>query len=69
MRACESVGGFQKLGNLTKLDRVWEGYVEFVAAVRASEGPSLRDTDRHLWARLFAEDLRARIAAGFALSR
>jgi hypothetical protein len=68
VRACESIGGFQALGNWTKPDRVWEGYVEFVAAVRAKgpKGRSLRDSDRYLWARSFAEGLRADIATGFA---
>ena len=28
-------------------------------------GLSLRDADRYLWAKSFAEDLRAQIAAGF----
>ena len=67
VRACESVGGFQKLGNWSKPDRVWEGYVEFLAAVRAKgpKGRSLRDADRYLWAKSFAEGLRADITTGF----
>ena len=47
VRACESVGGFQKLGNWSKPERVWDGYVEFVAAVRA-KAPKGRSRSRRV---------------------
>ena len=67
VRVCEMLGDFSYLKNRTRFDGVWEDYSAYVARVR-SEAPHLsllRDKDRYLWGKSFAQDLRAEIANGF----
>lgn len=66
-RVCEALGGFHRLGNLVNFDKLWQGYEGFRQAVHQSAPPdlSLRDKDRYLWGRSFAEQLRMDIARGF----
>ena len=66
-RVCEVLGNFSKLNNITKFDKVWDGYVEFKSAVKSQtpEGLSLRDKDRYLWGKSFAKQLGSDIEKGF----
>jgi hypothetical protein len=59
IRVCDSLGDFHKLGGQSKFDRIWNGYEEFVDAVRnaAPSDLSLRDKDRYLW----AKDMKAQL--------
>ena len=67
-RVCEVLGNFAKLNNITKFDKLWDGYVEFKRAVesRAPKGLSLRDKDRYLWGMSFAKQLGSDIEKGFS---
>ena len=67
IRVCEVLGRFGGLAERASFDRLWEGYVEFKEAVvqATPEGLSLRDRDRYLWARSFADQLRSQINRGF----
>jgi hypothetical protein len=67
VRVCETLGDFSYLKNRTQYDRVWEGYSAYVARVRseASHLSLLRDKDRYLWGKSFAQDLRAQITSKF----
>lgn len=68
VRVCDTVEGFHDLGNWTNVDRVWEGYKEYLARVK-EEGPhgsSLRDLDRYLWGKSFHDQLRRDIERGFS---
>ena len=69
-RVCEVLGKFEKLKNITKFAKLWDGYVEFKRAVesRAPKGLSLRDKDRYLWGMSFANQLRSDVANGFSKS-
>jgi hypothetical protein len=72
VRACEQLQAHQHLANLTKFDRIWDGYVAFVADVSrigARESLSLRDTDRHLWGMSAKEQLGRDLAVRFGLAR
>lgn len=66
-RVCEVLGNFEKLSNITKFDKVWQGYMDFKRAVESQspEGLSLRDKDRYLWGMSFARQLRSDVASGF----
>lgn len=66
VRVCASLGEFEKLGN-RPADKVWEGYTEYLKAVRDREPKqlSLRDKDRLLWGQSAASQLRSDIASGF----
>ena len=57
-RVCEELKAFEKLGNLSDPERLWEGYSSFIAAVQASSAePDLRNKDRHLIGRSLATQL------------
>ncbi len=68
VRVCEQLEGFQNLGGLTRFDAVWAGYSEYRRAVEAAVpgSLSLRDKDRHLWAKSTMEQLQHDIANGFS---
>jgi hypothetical protein len=67
VRACDELGKFHQLANRTRFGRVWSTYQEFCEAVRVAgpEGLSLRDRDRHLWAKSSATQLQQDIARCF----
>lgn len=67
-RVCEALNGFRKLNHVTKIDNLWDGYLEFKRAVEnnAPEGYSLRDKDRYLWGRSFCDQLQCQVESGFA---
>lgn len=68
IRACGQLGSFHALGDQTKEERIWDGYVRYREAVHAAvEAPlSLRDKDRVLWAQSAARQLQDDVARGFA---
>jgi hypothetical protein len=67
VRACDQLGQYHQLANWTRFDRIWRSYRQFRDAVLAAgpEGLSLRDTDRYLWGRSTALQLRDDIARRF----
>lgn len=67
VRACDELGAYHQLANLTAFNGIWTGYQEFRAAIREAgpDGLSLRDKDRFLWARSSANQLRNYIATAF----
>jgi len=67
VRVCEVLGDFRYLKNRTQFDGVWEDYSAYVARVRseAAHLSLLRDKDRYLWGKSFAQGLRAEIANRF----
>jgi hypothetical protein len=66
-RACDVIGGFHHIADRAKPESVWNGYIEFMDAVKkaAPLHLSLRDKDRYLWARAFAEQLQSDIERCF----
>ena len=68
VRVCGVLGDFSRLGSITRFDRLWDGYVEYRKAVsEAVPGHlSLRDKDRFLWGKSFAEQLQHQVGSGFA---
>lgn len=58
---------FKGLADKPDFEAVWQGYEQFVAAVKSTSGSqySLRDKDRNLWGRSFCAQLERDIAARF----
>ena len=71
VRVCESLGDDGSLSHRVNFESVWSGYAAFIDRVRnaAPQCLSLRDQDRWLWGKSFAEQLSADITAGFAKTR
>ena len=67
VRVCEQIGGHRHLDHRRFFTSFWKGYQSYVAAVRshAPDGLTLRDMDRYLWGKSFAEGLRQGIISGF----
>jgi hypothetical protein len=67
VRVCDQLGAFHKLVNYMRFDSLWTAYEAFRARVIevAPAGLSLRDKDRYLWGKSFAEQLHGQIARGF----
>jgi hypothetical protein len=61
LKSLEASWQFDRLGNLSRIDDIWDGYTGYVQAVRAAapDGLSLRDKDRWLWGRSFHRSLVA----------
>ncbi len=59
VRVCNELSAFHWLGARTRIESLWEGYLEFAAAVRATAPVSLtlRQADRWLWGRSRHRDL------------
>ncbi|MCL6432307.1 MAG: hypothetical protein K6V36_15840 [Anaerolineae bacterium] len=66
-RVCSSLGAFAHLSELTSFDALWDGYQEFLCAVRQAtpEGLTLRERDRYLWGKAFHDQLVADLERGF----
>lgn len=60
IRVCSELNAFHHLGARTRIETLWQGYLEFVTAVRAAApvGLSLRQADRWLWGRSRHRDLQ-----------
>ena len=67
-RVCSQMGDFEWIYSRTKFETVWEGYCEFVAAVRVAvpEDMPLRDKDRYLFGLSVKEQLERDVKNGFA---
>lgn len=59
VRVCDALRAFHSLGARTRVESLWQGYVEFVAAVKktAPAALPLRRADRWLWGRSRYRDL------------
>jgi hypothetical protein len=70
VRVCEQLGDFGDLVHISNAEKVWLGYLDYKAAVVAKTPAhfSLRDRDRELWGRSFAEQLERDIRSKFAAS-
>ena len=71
IRVCDLLGDFHWVANRSRFDDQWEGYSDYVASVKqaAPASLSLRDKDRWLWGRSFAEELQSDISTVFARSK
>ena len=67
VRVCDQLGAFRHLGARSNLDRLWQGYMEYVERVQeaAPNHLSLRNKDRWLWAKSFGEGLERAVKSGF----
>lgn len=67
IRVCDELNSHHRLKNRTHFGRIWSGYQEYLADVRAAAPANvgLRDADRFLWGRSAAHQLQADIARGF----
>jgi hypothetical protein len=66
-RVCGILNAHHKLANVTKFESIWSGYQDYITAVKAatSDGLTLRDKDRSLWGKSFADQLEADVLTGF----
>jgi hypothetical protein len=67
VRVCETLNDFKNLQNKSRFEDIWSGYEDFVKRVKsaASEQPTLRNKDRWLWGKSFAEQLEKDIEKQF----
>lgn len=67
VRVCDELRNFHSLQSVSKRSQRWSGYQDYRDAVAAAAPPalSLRDKDRWLWGKSFAEQLESNIAANF----
>ena len=65
VRVCSELAKFDELAHLAPTPKLWDRYLAFVEAVRASApaGYSLRDCDRLLWGRSRRRDLQQWLAS------
>jgi hypothetical protein len=70
-RVCKILDDFQALGNTTDFEKLWDGYLRYLECVNqeAPEGYSLRNKDRYLWGKSFAEQLACDLASNFNVIR
>lgn len=68
VRVCRVLGKYGSLTNRTKFESIWNGYEQYLDAVKeaAPSQLSLRDKDRWLWGRSAYEDLLAFIESPLA---
>ena len=68
-RVCSSLGRFAHLSELTSFDALWDGYQEFLCAVRQATpgGLTLRERDRYLWGKAFHEQLSTDLERCFGI--
>lgn len=67
-RVCGLLNDFYTIGNTRKPEKLWKGYEEYrEAVIRATpEGLSLRNRDRFLWAKSFAQQLETDLETCFS---
>jgi len=67
VRVCDLLGDFKDAQHKTRFEELWNRYTRYSAAVRAAVSGklSLREKDRYLWGRSFAEQLERDITTGF----
>jgi len=66
-RVCESLECFDKISSSTRFDVIWEQYSAYLLAVQKAvpQYPQLRDKDRYLWGKSFADQLNTDIKLSF----
>jgi len=71
IRVCDELGDFHWVANISRYDRLWDAYEKYVATVKraAPDGLPLRDKDRWLWGKSFAEELRQDVATVFTRTK
>ena len=71
VRVCDALGDFHDLAEITRFERLWPRYEQFIEAVvaKAPAGLTLRDKDRYLWGRAFWDQLRQDVDTGFGAAR
>jgi hypothetical protein len=69
VRVCGELGAFSELGNITRFEKLWPRYSEFLQAVEKSAPPGLplRDKDRYLWGKSFSNQLTNDIKQKFTV--
>lgn len=67
VRVCDVLGDFKDAQHKAQFEELWRRYTDYVRAVRATVPGqlSLREKDRYLWGKSFAEQLERDIAVGF----
>ena len=70
VRVCNQLDKFKYLPDRTKVATLWEGYCEYMEAVKAKAPAhlSLRDKDRFLWGKSVLEQLHSDVAVEFHAS-
>jgi hypothetical protein len=67
VNVCDALGDFHRLNHVSRFNEIWSAFALYTAAVQAN-GPvgfSLRDKDRWLWGKTFAQQLKSDIANKF----
>ena len=69
-RVRDQLGDFKHIAGRTKLASLWQGYCEYMEAVKATAPShlSLRDKDRFLWGKSVLEQLHSDVAVEFHAS-
>ncbi len=69
-RVCDQLDKFKYLPDRTKVTSLWEGYCQYMEAVKATAPAhlSLRDKDRFLWGKSVLEQLHSDVAVEFHAS-
>jgi hypothetical protein len=69
-RVCMELGAHGRLGNTSSFDRLWDGYLAYIEAVRQCppRNDTLRDKDRVLWARSSIRQLQQDLRRGFGVA-
>ena len=69
-RVCDQLDKFKYLPDRTKVASLWEGYCQYMEAVKATAPAhlSLRDKDRFLWGKSALEQLHSDVALEFHAS-
>jgi hypothetical protein len=67
VRVCDVLGDFKDAQHKAQFDVLWARYSAYIEAVRAAAPAqlTLREKDRYLWGKSFAEQLERDIAVGF----
>jgi hypothetical protein len=69
VRAAEQLGYSLKLQDITRFDKIWQGYRDFRERVHGlPQGETLRDKDRHLFGKSLIEALQRDLREGFVKS-
>lgn len=69
VRVCQQLDRFRHLDGIEDFEKLWECYLEFLNAVCEAAPTELciRDKDRYLWGKSFAESLACDIENGFGV--
>jgi len=67
VRVCEILNQFSNLGDTTNFEKLWNGYQEYIEAVKNYEPQNLplREKDRFLWGKSFSDQLKRDIKSNF----